>query len=173
MKRRRSRIARPRSEWTNVPVSEQCARQNPKAPILFVHYSDAPGRNLKTKAQQTAAIDAIRTYHVRHNGWSDIGYSFVLAQGWRFPFQRARIWNARGRLRVPASQQGANKGNLSVCVLANGDEQMLRTSEVAIANLARRLNASAIKGHRDVNATDCPGDRIYASLARIRKHAGL
>jgi hypothetical protein len=106
------------------------------------------------------------------NGWLDIGYSFVLTQ----PAGRvrdARIWRGRGRHRVPASQQGFNTGNLSVCVIANDKEEIREKTVLAIAALAKRLNARDIQGHRDVNATSCPGERLAAHLPRIRKLAGL
>jgi hypothetical protein len=165
-----ARLTIPRAAWTTRPRGGDS--QHPISPILFVHYSASPGAGLDSWQKQAAAIRAIRDYHVDVNGWLDIGYSFVLTQ----PAGRvrdARIWRGRGRHRVPASQQGFNTGNLSVCVIANDKEEIREKTVLAIAALAKRLNARDIQGHRDVNATSCPGERLAAHLPRIRKLAGL
>lgn len=166
-------LIRPRSQWTSLPVSLQCANQTVRRPVLYVHYSDAPARKLKTVGQQVAAIANIRDYHVNHNGWSDIGYSYVLAQPWGRRIGSARVWTARGRYKVPASQQNYNAGSLSVCVLAAPGEPLLLRSQRAIAQLARHVDAVAIRAHRDVNSTDCPGDAIFNALPAIRRRAHL
>jgi hypothetical protein len=160
----------PRAAWTTSPRGGE--RQDPTAPILFVHYSTQTGRLLTTWAKQREAIRAIRNYHVEANGWADIGYSYLVTQPAGFN-RKARTWVGRGRKRVPASQYGHNTGNLSVCVLTDGKEPIRAETVEAIARLARRVGARDVQGHRDVNATACPGDRLYTQLPRIRKLAGL
>lgn len=163
-------MIRPRSDWTSAPAGGD--RQKPVAPILFVHYSDFAGEPLRTLASQRAAIRSMRDYHVKANGWDDIGYSFVIAQPWHRR-GAARCWVARGADRVPASQQGYNRGNVSVCVLAGPGEFAMARTAGRIADLARHVNARKVLGHRDVNSTDCPGDALYARLPEIRRLARL
>ena len=165
-------VIRPRKEWTNRPIDRRCSRQDPKKPILFIHYSDSKGRNLLTKRQQVATVAAIWDYHVNTNGWYDIGYSYILCQPWG-GFKRARVWRGRGRGYVPASQQGYNNGNLSVCVVADNNDNIKDATLTAIVQLARELRVSDIRAHRDVNDTDCPGDRLAASIPQLKKRAGL
>lgn len=165
-----ARFTIPRAAWTTRPRGG--TKQDPKAPILFVHYSTTPGRGLTTWQKQVQSIRAIRDYHVDVNGWDDIGYSFVVTQP-AGHVNKARIWRGRGAHRVPASQYGHNTGNLSVCVLTDGKEPVNAKTVQAIAALAKRINARDIQGHRDVNATACPGDRLYDQLPRIRRLAGL
>ena len=165
-------VIRPRREWTHKAIDRRCTRQNEAHPVLYVHYSDSPGRGLKTKAKQVAAVDAIREYHVNGNGWYDIGYSYICAQPWGF-YPKARIWRGRGKGYVPASQDGHNTGSVSVCVIANGLESLKPQTITAIAALARELGCSRILGHKDVNATSCPGSAIYSALPKIRKQARL
>lgn len=165
-------IIRPRRDWIRKPVDARCTKQLPKRPILFLHYSDGAGRNLTTKAKQTAAIKAIYDFHTGERGWYDIGYSYVCAQPWGlYPY--ARIWRARGRGVVPASQEGYNTGNLSVCVLAAPGEPVKKDTIRAIAKLARELRASEIRAHSSVNNTDCPGDELRRALPAIRIKASL
>lgn len=165
-------VIRPRREWTQKAIDRRCTRQNEAHPDLYVHYSDSRGRPLKTKAKQVAAVDAIREYHVNGNGWYDIGYSYICAQPWGF-YPKARIWRGRGKGYVPASQEGHNTGSVSVCIIADGHEPLKDETITAIAKLAREVGALRIFGHKDVNATDCPGAAIYAALPKIRKQAGL
>jgi hypothetical protein len=160
----------PRRAWTL--SSRGGDRQNPSAPILFVHYSGSPGKALDSWSRQAAAIRAIRDYHVDVRGWLDIGYSYVLTQP-AGNIREARIWRGRGRHRVPASQEGYNTGNLSVCVITDGTEVIPEQTVRAIAKLARRVGARDVQGHRDVNATSCPGEKLAAHLPRIRALAGL
>lgn len=159
----------PRVAWTTSRPGGD--RQHPQAPILFVHYSDSPGRPLDTWAEQRNAVRAIRDFHVNERGWADIGYSYVLTQPWGGG--PVRVWTGRGRHRIPAAQVGANYGNLAVCVVSKAGEPVLPGTAEAIARLARRVKARKIMGHRDVNETDCPGDALYAQLPRIRKLARL
>ena len=141
-------------------------------PVLFLHYSDSPGKYLTTKKRQTAAIKAIYDYHTQTRGWYDIGYSYVCAQPWGlYPY--ARIWRGRGKGVVPASQEGYNAGNVSVCVLAAPGEEVKPDTIRAIARLAKELRVKAIRAHSAVNETDCPGDQLRAALPVIRHKAGL
>ena len=160
----------PRFAWTRAPRGGD--RQDPVHPILYVHYSTTPGKPLDTWAKQTAALRAIRDYHVDVNGWQDVGYSFLVTQP-SGKVRQARVWRGRGRGRVPASQYGHNSGNVSVCVITDGKEAISPDTIEAIGWLARRLKVRDVQGHRDVNATACPGDRLYDTLPRIRRLAGL
>lgn len=165
------RRIKPRRLWT--PEPHTSALDWPKAgKVLYVHITDSPGRHLTTPAAERAAIAATRRFHVETRGWDDIGYSYLLAQPWERD-GAAAVYVGRGARRLPASQQGANRGNWSVSVLATEDERIMRRTTAAIAWLARTLRAKAILGHRDQNATSCPGDKLYAELPRIRKLAGL
>ena len=166
-------ILRPRKDWTPTAPGGDPQRVKRGAFTLFVHYSEGDGRRLDTLDEQRAAIRAIRAFHVGpQRQWADIAYSFVLAQPWGAK-GAPRLWVARGASKVPASQQGHNAGNLSVCVLADANDYIMERTATGIAWLARRTGAARILGHRDVNSTDCPGDRLYAELPSIRRMAGL
>jgi hypothetical protein len=160
----------PRLVWTRtLPGGD---RQRPTGPVLFVHYSASAGLELDTGKKQRAALRSIRDYHTGVNGWSDIGYNFVVCQP-AGKLHRARIYRGRGARRVPAAQLGHNTGNLAVCVIAAAGEPIATDTVLAVASLARRVRASAVKGHRDVNDTSCPGDGLYDALPTIRRLAGL
>jgi hypothetical protein len=160
----------PRAVWTGTDPGGDL--QKPSSPILFVHYTASPGRGIDSRKKRIDAMRAFREHHVVGNGWSDIGYNFVLFQP-TGKIKKARIWKGRGRYRVPAAQLDHNAGNLAVSVVTDGNEPISKETVKAIAKLARKINARAIEGHRDVNSTSCPGDRLYKKLPSIRKLAGL
>lgn len=161
----------PRAKWTRAPHTAE--RDRPKTGrLLYVHITETPGRQLTTPERERAAIRAIREYHVHGRGWDDIAYSYLVAQPWERE-GAATVYVGRGRDRLPASQQGANHGNWGVAVLAVEHEAIMRRTVVALAWLARYLDARGVLGHRDQNATDCPGNTLYGLLPDVRRLAGL
>ena len=161
----------PRATWTSSPHGADL--DWPKAGrALYVHITESPGRDLTTRARECAALRAIRSYHVNGRGWMDLGYSYALAQPWARK-GAASIYVGRGARRIPASQQGANRGNWSVAVIAAQHEFIMDRTVRAIAWLARELGAVRVLPHSAQNATDCPGDALRAAIPEIRRLAGL
>lgn len=147
----------------------------PQAPgrnsILFIHYSEGQGRSLQNLKEQAAALRGIQNYHMDSNGWSDIAYSYLIAQPYG-KLRRARLFMGRGPKVVPASQIGHNTGNVSVCVLADPSEPLKKSTEKLLIELAKQHPGRYIAGHRDGGNTDCPGDKIYRRLDAIAKASG-
>ena len=125
-------------------------------------------------AEQKAVMQAIEHQHVIVNGWSAIGYNFVVFQPFkRRVWHRARVFEGRGLGRIPAAQMGHNSGNIAACVVGNFQGEGVRQGTVnRLVSLIKRLPGRAIKGHRDVNQTSCPGDHLYHKLPEIRRKAG-
>lgn len=160
----------PRKAWTS--SRHTSSLDKPKRPgILFVHITDTPGEPVTDPARERAALRSIRDYHVNVRGWDDIAYSYLLCQPWQRKGP-ATVYVGRGRDRLPASQQGFNRGNWSVAVVAYESDPIMDRTVEAIAWLARYLGAQGIKGHRDVNDTSCPGGTLYARLGEARRLAG-
>ncbi|MDX6631361.1 MAG: hypothetical protein QOH00_3607 [Gaiellales bacterium] len=159
--------------------------------MIFVHHTDTP--NGYAPGDVPAIIRAIYTYHVRSNGWNDIGYNFLVdAYG--------RVYEGRGggidRPVIGAQTEGFNTGSVGIAVIGNGSLAPLSAAaRDALVNLiAWRLDVAhvdplgqatmmsggtarfaagksvslrVVSGHRDANATDCPGTFIYAALDGI------
>ena len=136
--------------------------------ILFVHYSAGQGRSIDTRAEQVATMQAIQRMHQVDNGWSDIGYHFVVFQPYG-RLKRASVFQGRSLRNAPAAQENYNTGNVAVCVIAAPGEKVKRSTVRRIKSIYKRLPATSVKGHRDVGATACPGDHLYAVLPQIRK----
>ncbi|MFD5120927.1 FG-GAP-like repeat-containing protein [Streptomyces sp. NPDC058385] len=160
---------------------------------VFVHHT--AGTNDYTCAESASIIRGILTYHVKSNGWNDIGYNFLVDKC-------GTIFEGRaGGLEKPvygAHTYGFNTDTSGVAVL--GDFNTATSSpEVrdSIARLAawklglyginpagsvvmaagadngkftagQLVTMNRISGHRDGYPTECPGNNLYGDLPAIR-----
>jgi hypothetical protein len=131
-------------------------------------------------------VRGIWAFHVNSNGWSDIGYNWLIDPSGRI--YQGRAWvdsndNAQG-----AHFCGYNAQTMGVCML--GDFNSISPSEAALKSLVRLLayrasantldprgvsfhtsssrNLNIISGHRDGCSTDCPGDALYPQVPTLR-----
>jgi hypothetical protein len=184
----------PRSGWH---ADESIRRAPPQyAPTLrfaLVHHT--VNSNDYTAAQSASIVRGIEVYHVKANGWNDIGYNFLVDRyGQIFEGRYGGI----DRNVVGAHSQGFNTGSVGVAVI--GDYQDVSISAAAknalVQLLAWRLDVAhldplsfqnvlsggnsrfpagapvvlrAISGHRDTYFTECPGNQLYAQIPSIAK----
>jgi hypothetical protein len=151
----------------------------------FVHHT--VNANGYTRSQVPSIIRGIYAYHTRGRGWSDVGYNFLVD---RF----GRIWEGRyggvDRPVVGAHTLGYNEHAFAMSAI--GNFETARPSR-AMLNAYARLFAwklslhgvdadsrrqsvggrrmPAIRGHRDVGQTACPGRHLYARIGQIRSAA--
>jgi hypothetical protein len=151
---------------------------------LVVHHSFEPGNNVSDWA---AAVRGIWNFHVNSNGWSDIGYNWLVDQNG--VLYQGRAWIGDNENTVGAHFCGTNGGTMGVCMLGNFSQ--IAPPEPAMATLvqilAYRASRSSIMpegqafhagssrtlpticGHRDgICATECPGNLLYPLLPQIR-----
>jgi len=120
------------------------------------------------------AVDASRSwavvaaYHVNGNNWPGIGYHLGIA--------RDGVLSYLGNIETVRYHAGrANADSIGVCFAGNYmvDEPaaaMLATYARLVSVIEAYLErAVAVVGHRDVGATACPGDRLYAALLAPRE----
>jgi N-acetylmuramoyl-L-alanine amidase-like protein len=159
--------------------------------MVFVHHTDTP--NGYAAADVPAIIRSIYTYHVRSNGWNDIGYNFLVdAYG--------RVFEGRaGGIDQPvigAQTLGFNAGSVGIAYIGNGAVAPLTPAarDALTKLIAWRLDVAhvdplgratmisggndrfaagkstefrVVSGHRDALSTDCPGALIYSELDAI------
>jgi hypothetical protein len=182
----------PRAGWK---ADEKIRRAGPSFAanlrIAIVHHT--AGANGYTAAQAPAIVRAIQLYHVKGNGWNDIGYNFLVD---RFGTVYEGRYGGIERTVVGAHAEGFNTGSVGVAVL--GEYGSLAVAAKARASLAALLawrldiahvdpattqsfisggNARfgaglpvflrTISGHRDTGFTDCPGTALYNLLNAI------
>jgi hypothetical protein len=160
----------------------------------FVHHT--AGDNDYTSADVPGIIQGIYLYHVgtydangvliSGHGWADIGYNFLID---RF----GRTWEGRyggvTRPVIGAHAYGVNSYTFGVTVLGNfmtaTPPSTVTTALAQLIGWKAQIHEfypggkakiggvvyNAVSGHRDANATDCPGDQLYAALPTIRAGA--
>ncbi|WP_406286112.1 peptidoglycan recognition protein [Embleya sp. NBC_00896] len=159
----------------------------------FVHHT-ADGNDLSC-AESAKVIRAIYRYHVKTNGWADIGYNFLVDKcGTVFEGRAGGVDKAV----LGAHTLGFNTDTTGVAALGtytsktppeamlNGIESVLAwklglgdrnpTGKVALtsADSGSRYKKGAshafdvISGHRDGFNTECPGQKLYDKLPAIR-----
>ncbi|GAA2414685.1 N-acetylmuramoyl-L-alanine amidase [Streptomyces glaucosporus] len=160
----------------------------------FVHHT--AGSNSYSCSEAPAIIRGIYRYHVKSNGWRDVGYNF-------FVDKCGKIYEGRaGGVAKPvmgAHTYGFNANSTGIAVL--GTYNSTNPSGAAVNAVSRlvawklglhgvnpkgtavltsgggkyakgtKVRFNTVSGHRDGYVTGCPGDRLYAKLGTIRNNA--
>jgi hypothetical protein len=144
---------------------------------LIVHHS----ASANTADDWAAVVRSFWNFHVNINGWSDIGYNWLIDPN-------GVVYEGRGDGIQGAHFCGANSGTTGICVI--GDFTNIEPTEAATNTLiemlawkscdrsldplgeafhaSSQLQLKNISGHRDGCNTACPGDAFYPTLPSIR-----
>lgn len=152
-------------------------RENQDTPReAFVHHTeDSNAGAIETLSQAFGAMRRIQDFHMDERGWSDIGYHFVIFQP-RGRHPQGIVCHGRPVEYEPAAQLDHNMRTLAIAVYGNGDHDgMLQHTRYLIEALVRSYGPEVHKvgGHRDVVATDCPGEHFYAAVPQIARALGV
>lgn len=181
-----------RGQWQ---ANERIVRARPRFAksirLAIVHHT--AGTNDYTPAQAAAIVRGIELYHVKGNGWNDIGYNFLVD---RF----GTIYEGRGggitRNVIGAHAEGFNTGTVGVALIGNFSSVTppKAMQDALVKLLAWRLDVAhldplstvaytsggnykfragkvvvlrVISGHRDTGPSECPGNGAYRLLPSI------
>jgi N-acetylmuramoyl-L-alanine amidase len=163
--------------------------------FAVVHHT--AGTNSYTSAQSAAIVRGIEVYHVKGNGWNDIGYNFLVDKyGQVFEGRYGGV----DKNVIGAHAEGFNTGSVGVALIGTYESAAPTAAEkTALANLlAWRLDVAhvdplstltyesggnarfpvgtpvflrAVSGHRDTGFTTCPGAVLYAQLGALARQA--
>ncbi|WOT34720.1 peptidoglycan recognition protein family protein [Streptomyces coeruleorubidus] len=164
---------------------------------MFVHHT--AGTNDYTCAESASVVRGVFLYHVRSNGWNDIGYHFLVDKcGTVFEGRAGGI----DKPVLGAHTYGFNTGTSSVSVLGDYNKTTANTAvRESVAKVAawklglygidptgtvvltagadngkykagQKATLPRIPGHRDGYPTECPGQHLYDDLPEIRTLAG-
>ncbi|MDX6426402.1 MAG: hypothetical protein QOD52_1807, partial [Gaiellaceae bacterium] len=165
--------------------------------LAVVHHT--AGTNTYSAAQAAAIVRGIEVYHVKGNGWNDIGYNFLVD---RF----GTVYEGRGggteKNVIGAHSEGFNTGTFGVALIGNYAHATPPKAQrdALVTLLAWRLDVAhvdplstvvytsggnakfksgknvtlrAISGHRDTGPSECPGNGTYVLLPGIAKRVSL
>jgi hypothetical protein len=187
----------PRSAWGGDGVTPRAAPAYGQVQLGFVHHT--VNANDYTAAESAGIVLAIAHYHRDHNGWNDIGYNFLVDKYGQIFEGRAggidqAIVGAQAQGFNSVSTGVACLGTFtSVAQTEAGMEALARIlgwklslhavpvqGQVTVTSAGGETNRfpsgtavtlQRISGHRDGDATSCPGDVLYGQLADLRNRA--
>ncbi len=183
-----------RAGWrANEEILRGRPRYAPSLAFAVVHHT--AGTNDYGPAASAAIVRGIELYHVRANGWNDIGYNFLVDR-------YGQIFEGRAggvdHNVIGAHAEGFNTGSVGVAVIGNYSSASLTPAaeRSLVKLLAWRLDVAhvdplgvvtrlsggnakyrrgtpvplrAISGHRDTGFTSCPGARLYARIPDLAR----
>ena len=165
--------------------------------VQFAVVHHTAGTNSYTAAQSAAIVRGIEVYHVKGNGWNDIGYNFLVDKyGQVFEGRYGGV----DKNVIGAHAEGFNTGSTGIALIGAYQSSAPTAAEkTALANLlAWRLDIAhvdplstltfasggdarfpvgtpvflrAVSGHRDTGFTTCPGNVVYAQLGALARQA--
>ena len=186
----------PRADWgANEAIRRGPPTYTSEIKFAIVHHT--AGRNDYSRAEAAAIVRGIQLFHVKSNGWNDIGYNFLVD---RFGTIYEGRYGGIDRDVVGAHALGFNTGSVGIALLGTyGSTKPSAAAQDAIARLiAWRLDLAhvdptstltfasggsekyaaevpvqlrAVSGHRDTGSTECPGNSLYARLGAIAASA--
>ena len=120
-----------------------------------------------TQDGATVSWDAIRRYHVRHQGWRDIGYHFGIET--INDHVETLVGRIPGEVGAHCRAQNMNRRSVGVCVVGNFDVGGVSDDKWQVAlRLVRwlcrvyKIEPDHVLGHREVakDGRSCPGERF-------------
>jgi hypothetical protein len=176
-------------------ANESIVRGSPRyaGRLAFAVVHNTAGSSPSTPQESAAIVRAIQRYHVISNGWSDVGYNFLVDRfGQIFEGRRGGV----GRNVVGAHAAGFNTGSAGVAVIGSYSAAAISPDarEALVSLLAWRLDVGhvdpvsrlawtsagspkypsgtrvwirAVSGHRDLGLTSCPGSVLYGALGNV------
>ena len=133
--------------------------------MIVVHHTGNPTDDNLSAAEIHASHKA--------QGWSGIGYHYVIRKG-------GAIERGRPRWAVGAHAYGRNRDTIGIHVCGNFEiarptPEQLNSLSALIGALCNIYGLTASKdvvvGHRDLMATACPGRKLYEKMQTIRGNA--
>lgn len=146
---------------------------------IVVHHTASPNGADLTLDAAFRLSRAIQRHHMRRNGWDDIGEQFTIGRGGHILEGRNRTMPAIAQGDHVLGAQTANHNRHTLGIETAGTFTTALPTETQIAALTRLMAwlcgvysldpNVAIVGHRDLNSTSCPGDRLYAYIPELRE----
>lgn len=141
--------------------------------VVWHHTAGTDNPSTPDIEPEVISPEAIARYHVRVNGWSGIGYHYLI-------YRDGAIYKCRPIGVIPACVDGAN--TKSVCLAFVGNHDVRPVSRIALASAVwltdLLMNAypslRGVRGHGEFPGqnTACPGRFVLAELQAARQREG-
>ncbi|MEF2524706.1 peptidoglycan recognition protein family protein [Streptomyces sp. CS62] len=168
--------------WGARPSSEPVVVLANRPQRIIVHHTATANVTDYSQQRAFALARAIQTYHMDAQGWIDTGQHFTVSRGaFVMEGRHSSLAELRGGARQVRAAHCVGQNTVSIGIENEGtytSEEPPAAQYAALADLCAYvctqygLPATAIHGHRDFNATSCPGDRLYALLPALQPGRG-
>ncbi|GAA1097691.1 peptidoglycan recognition family protein [Nocardiopsis composta] len=170
-----------RAAWAARPPTSP-AQVIGQAPTYIVVHHTATANSTDYSLEHAFALSrSIQNFHMDGNGWADTGQQLTISRG-------GHVMEGRNSS-LPAIRAGdhvigahvANYNDVAVGIENEGTYTSAEPTGALYGALVETCAwlcaaygrpASAIIGHRDLNATACPGDVLYGMLPQLRQDVG-
>ena len=118
---------------------------------IIVHHAEHP----------SCTVADIHRWHVA-KGWTGIGYHYVI-------YKDGSIHTGRPESAIGAHAPGHNSKSIGICFVGSYMKEIMPEAQLnagiwLINNIRSKYSSSmSVKGHREVNPTDCPGSNFPMS----------
>ncbi len=156
-----------RDQWGAKPATES---YTPHTPVMITVHHTAAAQPM-TKEDGIKEMQFLQDLHQNTDGWIDIGYHFIIDGA-------GDIFQGRPMTVVGAHTEGKNTGNVGISLMGYFHQpNNNQPTDAQLASLKNLLNAlsssqnipaSGLYAHRELNATDCPGDIMYPLFQAMR-----
>ncbi len=129
--------------------------------LIVLHHTGG----VKGEDPDVAAIDAAH----RRLGWAGVGYHYLIRKS-------GAVEAGRPDFAVGAHAEGGNRASIGIALGGNFCEEAPTAAQteatamllaVLSAAFGVALDGEHVVGHRDLDATACPGDALYERLEEI------
>lgn len=171
-----------RTDW-NARAPKGGIELRAQGPTHIVVHHTATGNVSDTSTSHAAALSrSIQRYHMDSNGWSDTGQQLTISRGGHIMEGRDKSLQA---IREGGHVIGAHTANHNSHTIGIENEGTYSSATPPGALMSALVDTcswlclvyrldpqEAIVGHRDYNATNCPGDKLYSMLPKLRDDVG-
>ncbi|XP_072043719.1 peptidoglycan-recognition protein SC2-like [Amphiura filiformis] len=134
-------------------------------PVMYSFIHHTAMEQCFTQSDCSEMVRSIQNYHMDSNGWSDIGYSFLIGED-------GNVYEGRGWDRVGAHTKGYNDVGLAFSIMGDFTKILPKQNALDLAqnmiacglHLGKIESDYTLRGHRDMGSTACPGDDLYAEI---------
>lgn len=179
-------VDRPRmygtGEWGARPPRGAITVLNRRPTYIVVHHTAGGNSNDFSLGHAFAISRGIQNFHMDSRGWIDSGQQLTNSRGGHITEGRHRSLEVldQGSRHVQGAHVGGRNDetigieNEGLYTSVNVTPQLWDSLVRLVAYIAQQYNIAPaqIRGHRDFNATQCPGDVLYRRLPELRDAVG-
>nr|BAF74637.1 peptidoglycan recognition protein-D [Samia ricini] len=152
-----------RSQWSARQPNQTLPLKTP-VPYVVIHHSYIPAA-CHTRETCCKAMRSMQNFHMDGHQWWDIGYHFGVSSD-------GTVYEGRGWSTLGAHALHFNSVSIGICLIGDWRvslppaDQIKATKSLIAAGVELGYISPQYKlvGHRQVRATECPGDALYENI---------